>query len=136
MIIGRKIEALTPQIILDTLRHQAEQGVDYFTIHAGVLRAHLPLLRSRLFGIVSRGGSLLAKWMIHHGQENPMYTLFDEICQIMRRYDVSFSLGDGLRPGGLGDASDAAQFAELATLGELTERAWRNGCQVMVARSV
>lgn len=132
MIIGRKIEALTPQIILDTLRHQAEQGVDYFTIHAGVLRAHLHLLRSRLIGIVSRGGSLLAKWMIHHGQENPMYTLFDEICQIMRRYDVSFSLGDGLRPGGLGDASDAAQFAELATLGELTERAWRNGCQVMV----
>lgn len=132
MIIGRKIEALTPQIILDNLRHQAEQGVDYFTIHAGVLRAHLPLLRHRLIGIVSRGGSLLAKWMIHHGAENPMYTLFDEICQIMRRYDVSFSLGDGLRPGGLGDASDAAQFAELATLGELTERAWRHGCQVMV----
>jgi len=132
MIIGRKIESLTPQIILDSLRHQAEQGVDYFTIHAGVLRAHLPLLRNRLIGIVSRGGSLLAKWMIHHGAENPMYTLFDEICQIMRRYDVSFSLGDGLRPGGLGDASDAAQFAELATLGKLTERAWQHGCQVMV----
>lgn len=132
MIIGRKIETLTPQIILDSLRQQAAQGVDYFTIHAGVLRSHLPLLRDRLIGIVSRGGSLLAKWMLHHHTENPMYTLFDDICAIMREYDVSFSLGDGLRPGGLGDATDAAQLAELATLGQLTERAWRHGCQVMV----
>ncbi len=132
MIIGRKIEDLTPQTILDSLRHQAAQGVDYFTIHAGVLRAHLPLLRDRLIGIVSRGGSLLAKWMLHHRAENPMYTLFDSICEIMREYDVSFSLGDGLRPGGLADATDPAQLAELATLGELTERAWRHGCQVMV----
>lgn len=132
MIIGRKIEALTKEIILDSLREQAEQGVDYFTIHAGVLRAHLPLVQKRLIGIVSRGGSLLAKWMIHHRAENPMYSFFDEICEIMRQYDVSFSLGDGLRPGGLGDASDQAQLAELATLGELTERAWKHGCQVMV----
>ncbi|HNF97488.1 MAG TPA: phosphomethylpyrimidine synthase ThiC, partial [Pseudomonadota bacterium] len=94
MIIGRKIETLTPQIILDSLRQQAAQGVDYFTIHAGVLRSHLPLLRDRLIGIVSRGGSLLAKWMLHHHAENPMYTLFDDICAIMREYDVSFSLGD------------------------------------------
>jgi phosphomethylpyrimidine synthase len=132
MIIGRKIEALTKEIILDSLQEQAEQGVDYFTIHAGVLRAHLPLVQKRLIGIVSRGGSLLAKWMIHHRAENPMYSFFDEICEIMRQYDVSFSLGDGLRPGGLGDASDQAQLAELATLGELTERAWKHGCQVMV----
>src|SRR5690606_25312876 len=106
MIIGRKIEDLARETILSTLRHQAEQGVDYFTIHAGVRRAHLPLVKNRLIGIVSRGGSLLAKWMIHHGEENPMYTLFDEICDVMRAYDVSFSLGDGLRPGGLADASD------------------------------
>ncbi|NUN14349.1 MAG: phosphomethylpyrimidine synthase ThiC [Myxococcales bacterium] len=132
MIIGRRIEDLNATIILDELRRQAEQGVDYFTIHAGVLAAHLPLIKRRLIGIVSRGGSLLAKWMLTHHQENPMYTLFDDICAIMRAYDVSFSLGDGLRPGGLGDASDAAQFAELSTLAELTERAWKNGCQVMV----
>jgi phosphomethylpyrimidine synthase len=132
MIIGRKIEDLSYEHILTTLLHQARQGVDYFTIHAGVLRAHLPLVRDRLIGIVSRGGSLLAKWMLHHGQENPMYTLFEDICDIMRRYDVSFSLGDGLRPGGLSDATDAAQLAELDTLGELTERAWRKGVQVMV----
>ena len=132
MIIGRKIEDLDREAILATLRHQAAQGVDYFTIHAGVLREHLPLVKNRLIGIVSRGGSLLAKWMIHHGEENPMYTLFEEICDVMRAYDVSFSLGDGLRPGGLADASDEAQLAELTTLGELTERAWRKGCQVMV----
>jgi phosphomethylpyrimidine synthase len=132
MIIGRSIEDLTYDIILKEIEKQARQGVDYFTIHAGVLRAHLPFVRKRLIGIVSRGGSLLAKWMIHHGKENPMYEMFDEICDIMRQYDVSFSLGDGLRPGGLADASDEAQLRELATLGELTERAWARGCQVMV----
>lgn len=132
MIIGRKIEDLTESVIMETLLHQAKQGVDYFTIHAGVRRAHLPLVRKRLIGIVSRGGSLLAKWMLHHQKENPMYTHFDEICDIMREYDVTFSLGDGLRPGGLSDATDAAQLAELETLAELTERAWKKGCQVMV----
>lgn len=132
MIIGRRIEELDREAILAGILHQAKQGVDYFTIHAGVLRAHLPFVKRRLIGIVSRGGSLLAKWMLVHGQENPMYTLFEEICDIMREYDVSFSLGDGLRPGGLADATDEAQLAELATLGELTERAWRKGCQVMV----
>jgi phosphomethylpyrimidine synthase len=132
MIIGRRIEDLTVKEILEGLLQQAKQGVDYFTIHAGVLREHLPLVKERLIGIVSRGGSLLAKWMLVHGQQNPMYTHFDEICDIMREYDVSFSLGDGLRPGGLADASDAAQLAELETLGELTERAWKKGCQVMV----
>ncbi|HJK96764.1 MAG TPA: phosphomethylpyrimidine synthase ThiC, partial [Polyangiaceae bacterium LLY-WYZ-14_1] len=132
MIIGRDLMDLDLDVILDTLRHQAAQGVDYFTIHAGVLREHLPLVRDRLIGIVSRGGSLLAKWMIHKGAQNPMFDGFDAICQVMREYDVSFSLGDGLRPGGLADASDAAQLAELETLGHLVERAWRNGCQVMV----
>ena len=132
MIIGRSIEELTLDVILETLRHQARQGVDYFTIHAGVAREHLPLIRKRLIGVVSRGGSLLAKWMLHHGEENPMYTHFEAICDVMREYDVSFSLGDGLRPGGLGDATDGAQLGELDRLGELTERAWRKGCQVMV----
>ncbi len=132
MIIGRRIEDLSEKIILESLLHQARQGVDYFTIHAGVLREHLPLVENRLIGIVSRGGSLLAKWMLHHGKQNPMYTHFDEICDIVREYDVSFSLGDGLRPGALADATDAAQLAELETLGELTERAWKKGCQVMV----
>jgi phosphomethylpyrimidine synthase len=132
MIIGRKIEDLTLDVILDSLRRQAAQGVDYFTIHAGVRRAHLPLVQKRLIGIVSRGGSLLAKWMLVHGKESPMYEHFEAICDVMREYDVSFSLGDGLRPGGLADATDAAQLAELETLGELTERAWRRGCQVMV----
>jgi phosphomethylpyrimidine synthase len=132
MVIGRRIEELTEKVILEMLLHQARQGVDYFTIHAGVLRRHLPLIKKRLIGVVSRGGSLLAKWMLVHGKENPMYTHFDEICDIMREYDVSFSLGDGLRPGGLGDASDAAQFGELDVLGELTERAWAKGCQVMI----
>ncbi len=132
MIIGRRIEDLTRAVILAELEKQAKQGVDYFTIHAGVLREHLPLVRKRLIGIVSRGGSLLAKWMIEHGKQNPMYEMFDEICDIMRKYDVSFSLGDGLRPGGLADATDEAQLRELATLGELTERAWAKGVQVMV----
>jgi phosphomethylpyrimidine synthase len=132
MIIGRSIEELTYPAILKELENQAKQGVDYFTIHAGVLREHLPLVKRRLIGIVSRGGSLLAKWMIHHGKQNPMYDIFDDICDIMREYDVCFSLGDGLRPGGLADATDEAQLAELRTLGELTERAWAKGCQVMV----
>jgi phosphomethylpyrimidine synthase len=132
MIIGRRIEELSYDDILAGIEHQAKQGVDYFTVHAGVLRAHLPLIKKRLIGIVSRGGSLLAKWMLQHGKENPMYDLFDEICDIMREYDVSFSLGDGLRPGGLADATDAAQLAELRTIGELTERAWAKGVQVMV----
>jgi phosphomethylpyrimidine synthase len=132
MIIGRKIEDLTVPVIMDSLRLQAKQGVDYFTIHAGVLREHLSFVQRRLIGIVSRGGSLLAKWMLVHGEQNPMYAHFDAICEIMREYDVSFSLGDGLRPGGLADASDDAQLRELETLGELTERAWRKGVQVMI----
>jgi phosphomethylpyrimidine synthase len=132
MIIGRKIEELTEQVILDTLLAQAKQGVDYFTVHAGVRRAHLPFVKKRVIGIVSRGGSLLAKWMLVHGKENPMYEHFDAICDIMRQYDVSFSLGDGLRPGGLADATDQAQLLELETLAELTERAWKKGVQVMV----
>jgi len=132
MIIDRRLEDLDAAAILEGLEHQAAQGVDYFTIHAGVLRDHLPLVRDRLIGIVSRGGSLLAKWMLLHGRENPMYESWDDICRILRRYDVTFSIGDGLRPGGLADATDRAQLAELETLGELTERAWRHGCQVMV----
>ena len=132
MIIGRKIEELDDATILKTLEHQALQGVDYFTVHAGIRRAHLKFVRKRLIGIVSRGGSLLAKWMIHHGRENPTYDLWDDICRIMRQHDVSFSIGDGLRPGGLADATDQAQLSELQTLGELTERAWRHGVQVMV----
>jgi phosphomethylpyrimidine synthase len=132
MIIGRKIEDLSREIILDSLHHQAKQGVDYFTIHAGVLEEHLVLVKDRLIGIVSRGGSLLAKWMIHHSKQNIMYTMWEEICDVMREHDVTFSIGDGLRPGGLADATDLAQLAELSTLGELTERAWRKGVQVMV----
>jgi phosphomethylpyrimidine synthase len=131
MIIGRRIEDLDEETILRVCEHQARQGVDYFTIHAGVLREHLPFVRNRLIGIVSRGGSLLAKWMIHHGRQNPMFELWEDICDVMRRFDVSFSIGDGLRPGGLADASDDAQLRELATQGGLTERAWRKGVQVM-----
>ena len=132
MIVGRTIEDLDKKLILDQLEHQAAQGVDYFTIHAGVMREHLPMVSKRLIGIVSRGGSLLAKWMLHHDAENPMYTHWEEICQVMRGYDVTFSIGDGLRPGGLADATDEAQLGELSVLGELTERAWRQGVQVMV----
>jgi len=132
MIIGHRIEELTYEMILREIERQAQQGVDYFTIHAGVLREHLPLIRPRVTGIVSRGGSLLAKWMIHHGKQNPMYELFDEISAIMREYDVTYSLGDGLRPGCLHDASDPAQLAELHTLGELVQRARAAGVQVMV----
>jgi phosphomethylpyrimidine synthase len=132
MIIGRSIEELDEEAVLATLTHQARQGVDYFTIHAGVLREHLPYVRDRVIGIVSRGGSLLAKWMLHHGRQNLMYEMWDDICDVMRRHDVTFSIGDGLRPGGLADATDRAQLAELETLGELTERAWARGVQVMV----
>jgi phosphomethylpyrimidine synthase len=132
MIIGRRLEDLDDDVIMKMVAHQAEQGVDYFTIHAGVLREHLPYVKNRLIGIVSRGGSLLAKWMLVKGKQNPMYTLWDDICDVMRRYDVSFSIGDGLRPGGLADATDRAQLAELATMGALTERAWRKGVQVMI----
>ncbi len=132
MIKGRRIEDLTVPVMLQEIEHQARQGVDYFTIHAGVRKAHLPFIKDRLIGVVSRGGSILAKWMLVHQAENPMYEHFDAICEIMRRYDVSFSLGDGLRPGGLADATDRAQLAELATLAELTERAWARGVQVMV----
>lgn len=132
MIIGRRIEQLNIAIVLESLEHQAQQGVDYFTIHAGVLQEHLPLVKDRLIGIVSRGGSLLAKWMIEHNAQNLMYTHWEDICDVLRRHDVTFSIGDGLRPGGLADATDAAQLAELSTLGELTERAWRKGVQVMI----
>lgn len=132
MIIGRKLYDLNREVILESLRDQAQQGVDYFTIHAGVLKEHLKDVKDRLIGIVSRGGSLLAKWMIDHGEQNPMYTAWEEICVIMREYDITFSIGDGLRPGGLADATDRAQLAELSTLGELTERAWRQGVQVMI----
>jgi phosphomethylpyrimidine synthase len=116
----------------DTLIEQAEQGVDYFTIHAGVLLRYIPLTVQRRTGIVSRGGSILAKWCLAHHQENFLYTHFDEICEIMRAYDVSFSLGDGLRPGSIADANDDAQLGELATLGELTKIAWDRDCQVMI----
>ncbi|MBN1844196.1 MAG: phosphomethylpyrimidine synthase ThiC [Sedimentisphaerales bacterium] len=132
MILRKPIEELTCRDILETCRKQAEQGVDFFTIHAGVLREHLDLIQERLAGIVSRGGSLLARWMMYHGKQNPLYEVFDDLCGIMAEYDVSFSLGDGLRPGCLADATDAAQLAELRTLGELTQRAWEKGCQVIV----
>ncbi|MBL8821254.1 MAG: phosphomethylpyrimidine synthase ThiC [Planctomycetia bacterium] len=123
---------ITPQQMLDMVEHQAKQGVDYMTIHAGVLIRHVPLTRNRVTGIVSRGGSLMAEWMIAHHKENPWYTHFDQLCEIMKAHDVTFSLGDGLRPGSLADANDDAQFAELETLGELTLKAWSHGCQVMV----
>ncbi len=128
----KKVEDLTPQDMLDMVEHQARQGVDYMTIHAGILRDYIPLTAHRITGIVSRGGSLMAQWMIAHDSENPFYTHFDDLCDIMRQYDVSYSLGDSLRPGCIADASDAAQFAELKTLGELTRRAQEKGVQVMV----
>lgn len=116
----------------DTLIEQAEQGVDYFTLHAGVLLRYVPMTADRLTGIVSRGGSIMAKWCLAHHQENFLYTHFDEICEIMKAYDVSFSLGDGLRPGCIADANDESQFAELHTLGELTAKAWKHDVQVMI----
>jgi phosphomethylpyrimidine synthase len=130
--VGGKAEELSWEIFRDTLVEQAEQGVDYFTIHAGVRLAYIPLTASRVTGIVSRGGSILAKWCLAHHRENFLYTHFPEICEIMRAYDVSFSLGDGLRPGSTADANDRAQFAELETLGELTKIAWDHGVQVMI----
>jgi phosphomethylpyrimidine synthase len=123
---------ITPQMMLDMVEHQAQQGVDYMTIHAGVLREYLPLTTNRITGIVSRGGALMGAWMLAHGQQNAWYTHFDELCEIMHAYDVTFSLGDGLRPGCLADANDDAQFAELKTLGELTLKAWEHNCQVMI----
>ncbi|TCL92349.1 hydroxymethylpyrimidine synthase [Rhizobium sp. PP-WC-2G-219] len=125
-------EALTWEVYRDTLIEQAEQGVDYFTIHAGVRLSYIPLTVNRVTGIVSRGGSIMAKWCLHHHRENFLYEHFEEICEIARAYDVSFSLGDGLRPGSIADANDAAQFAELETLGELTKIAWGRDCQVMI----
>jgi phosphomethylpyrimidine synthase len=127
-----KAEELTWEIYRDTLIEQAEQGVDYFTVHAGVLLRYIPLTAKRVTGIVSRGGSILAKWCLAHHEENFLYTHFEEICEIMRAYDVAFSLGDGLRPGCTADANDEAQFAELETLGELTEIAWKQDVQVMI----
>ena len=127
-----KAEDLTPDLLLSVIERQAEQGVDYMTVHCGLLQRHLPLARKRLVGIVSRGGGLLARWMAYHNRENPLYEHFDDILEIVRRYDVTLSLGDGLRPGCLADASDEAQFAELATLGELTRRAWEKNVQVMI----
>jgi len=129
---GGRPEELTWEMYRDTLIEQADQGVDYFTIHAGVLLRYIPLTVRRRTGIVSRGGSILAKWCLAHHQENFLYTHFEEICEIMRAYDISFSLGDGLRPGSIADANDGAQLGELATLGELTKIAWKRDCQVMI----
>ncbi len=130
--VDGKAEELTWEIYRDTLLEQAEQGVDYFTIHAGVLLSYIPLTAKRVTGIVSRGGSIMAKWCLAHHEESFLYTKFDEICEIVKSYDVSFSLGDGLRPGSTADANDEAQFAELETLGELTQKAWSHDCQVMI----
>ena len=127
-----RAEDLTIELFLETLVEQAEQGVDYFTIHAGVLLPYIPLTAKRTTGIVSRGGSIMAKWCLSHHKENFLYTEFERICEVMKKYDVSFSLGDGLRPGSIADANDEAQFAELRTLGELTEVAWKHDVQVMI----
>ncbi len=130
--VNGKAEELTWEIFKDTLIEQAEQGVDYFTIHAGVLLRYIPLTAKRITGIVSRGGSIMAKWCLAHHKESFLYTHFEDICAILKQYDVSFSLGDGLRPGCIADANDIAQFSELETLGELTKIAWRHHCQVMI----
>src|SRR5256885_4175445 len=127
-----RTEDLTADLMLEVIEEQAEQGVDYMTIHAGVLREHVPLVRKRITGIVSRGGSLMAHWMEHHKKQNFLYENIDKICKIFKKHDVSFSLGDGLRPGCVADASDEAQFAELKTLGELTKKAWEYDVQVMI----
>ena len=130
--VGGVAEDLTWEIFRDTLIEQAEQGVDYFTIHAGVRLQYVPLTANRITGIVSRGGSIMAKWCLSHHKENFLYTNFEEICEIMKKYDVAFSLGDGLRPGSIADANDEAQLGELKTLGELTQIAWKHDCQVMI----
>ncbi len=130
--VGGVAEDLTWEIFRDTLIEQAEQGVDYFTIHAGVRLQYVPLTANRITGIVSRGGSIMAKWCLSHHKENFLYTHFEEICEIMKKYDVAFSLGDGLRPGSIADANDEAQLGELKTLGELTQIAWKHDCQVMI----
>lgn len=132
IIENRGVDEIDSKVILQIIEKQAGQGVDFFTIHAGVLREHLPLIEKRVAGIVSRGGALLAKWMLHHGRQNPLYDMFDDLCDIMVEHDICFSLGDGLRPGAIADATDQAQIAELRTLGELTARAQEKGCQVMV----
>ncbi len=128
----KRVDELSPRDMIDMVEHQARQGVDYMTIHAGIKREYIPLTANRVTGIVSRGGALMAQWMALRGQENPFYTHFEDLCDVMRAHDVTFSLGDSLRPGSIADASDQAQFAELKTLGELTRRAWAKGCQVMV----
>src|SRR5438270_12205941 len=128
----RRPEDLTFELMLEVIEEQAEQGVDYMTIHAGVLREHVPFVRKRITGIVSRGGSLMAHWMEHHKKQNFLYERFDDICKVFKKHDVSFSLGDGLRPGCIADASDEAQFAELKVLGELTKKAWEHDVQVMI----
>jgi len=130
--VDGKAEDLNWEVFRDTLIEQAEQGVDYFTIHAGVRLAYVPLTAKRVTGIVSRGGSIMAAWCLAHHQENFLYTHFEEICEIMKAYDIAFSLGDGLRPGSIADANDEAQFAELRTLGELTDIAWKHDVQVMI----
>lgn len=132
VIIDRTVEDIDCDTIRKVIEKQASQGVDFFTIHAGLLKEHLELAVTRTAGIVSRGGALLAKWMHYHNRQNPLYEMFDELCAIMRQYDICFSLGDGLRPGCIADATDKAQIAELKVLGELTQRARENGCQVMV----
>ena len=132
VLMGKELEELTANDLLDVVEHQAQQGVDYMTIHAGILLEHLPLVYGRVTGIVSRGGSLHAVWMMHHRKQNPLYERYDDLLEILRAYDVTISLGDSLRPGSVHDASDRAQFAELETLGELTKRAWARDVQVMV----
>lgn len=132
LVEAGSLKELTVDLTLEIIERQAKQGVDYMTLHAGFLRSYVPLTRNRVCGIVSRGGSIVAEWFLTHNKENFLYTHFDEVSEILARYDVSYSLGDGLRPGAIADASDAAQFAELRTLGELTKRAWEKGVQVMI----
>jgi len=132
MIEGRDVADIDGKVIIETIEKQASQGVDFFTIHAGILKEHLSLIEKRVGGIVSRGGALLAKWMLYHNRQNPLYEMFDDLADILHEHDICFSLGDGLRPGAIADATDEAQMAELRTLGELTERAQAKGCQVMV----
>ena len=128
----KRLEDLNTDVYLEVIEEQAEQGVDYFTVHAGVLIQYVPMVSSRITGIVSRGGAILAQWMAHHHRQNFLYEHFDDIVKVLAKHDVSFSLGDGLRPGCIADASDAAQFAELKTLGELTAQAWQDDVQVMI----